>query len=101
MSITILSKIYKTLNIDSSDIVEYVPDAVIWNLYNEKRELIGKDHVRGEQLPIDGYHLVVHVWIRDFKGEYLISQCSANRPTYPMMWERMGGTGCLDGQRVN
>ena len=66
--------------------------AEIWDLYNEKRELLGKDHVRGEQLPIDGYHLVVHVWIRNSKGEYLISQRSANRPTYPLMWECVGGS---------
>lgn len=92
VSLTILSKICKTLNVDFGDIVEYVPDAEIWDLYNEKRELIGKDHVRGEQLPIDGYHLVVHVWIRNSKGEYLISQRSANRPTYPLMWECVGGS---------
>ncbi len=92
VSLTILSKICKTLNVDFGDIVEYVPDAEIWDLYNEKRELIGKEHVRGEQLPIDGYHLVVHVWIRNSKGEYLISQRSANRPTYPMMWECVGGS---------
>ena len=35
--------------------------AEIWDLYNESRELLGRDRVRGEQLPIDGYHLVVHV----------------------------------------
>lgn len=92
VSLTILSKICKTLNVDFGDIVEYVPDAEIWDLYNEKRELIGKEHVRGEQLPIDGYHLVVHVWIRNSKGEYLISQRSANRPTYPLMWECVGGS---------
>lgn len=92
VSLTILSKICKTLNVDFGDIVEYVPDAEIWDLYNEKRELIGKDHVRGEQLPIDGYHLVVHVWIRNSKGEYLISQRSANRPRYPLMWECVGGS---------
>ncbi len=67
-------------------------DTEIWDLYNENRELLGKDHVRGEQLPIDGYHLVVHVWIRNSKGEYLISQRSANRPTYPLMWECVGGS---------
>ncbi|MFR3658572.1 MAG: NUDIX hydrolase [Eisenbergiella sp.] len=72
--------------------MEYVPDAEIWDLYNENRELLGKDHVRGEQLPIDGYHLVVHVWIRNSKGEYLISQRSANRSTYPLMWECVGGS---------
>ena len=73
-------------------VVEYVPDAEIWDLYDENRELLGKDHVRGEQLPIGGYHLVVHVWIRNSKGEYLISQRSANRPTFPLMWECVGGS---------
>lgn len=68
VSLTILSKICKTLNADFGDIVEYVPDAEIWDLYDENRKLLGKDHVRGEQLPIDGYHLVVHVWIRNSKG---------------------------------
>ena len=92
VSLTILSKICKTLHADFGDIVEYVPDAEIWDLYNENRELLGKEHVRGVQLPIDGYHLVVHVWIRNSKGEYLISQRSANRPTYPLMWECVGGS---------
>ena len=94
VSLTILSKICKTLNADFGDIVEYVPDAEIWDLYDENRELLGKDHVRGEQLPIDGYHLVVHVWIRNAKGEYLIAQRSVNRPTFPMVWE------CVDGSVV-
>lgn len=92
VSLTILSKICKTLYADFGDIVEYVPDAEIWDLYNENRELLGKDHIRGEQLPIDGYHLVVCVWIRNSKGQYLISQRSANRPTYPLMWECVGGS---------
>ena len=35
VSLTILSKICKTLNADFGDIVEYVPDAEIWDLYNE------------------------------------------------------------------
>ena len=94
VSLTILSKICKTLNADFGDIVEYVPDAEIWDLYDENRELIGKDHVRGEQLPIDGYHLVAHVWIRNSKGEYLIAQRSANRPTFPLVWE------CVDGSVI-
>ena len=37
----------------------------IWDLYNEKRELTGRDHIRGEEIPQGYYHLVVHVWIRD------------------------------------
>ena len=95
VSLTILSKICKTLNADFGDIVEYVPDAEIWDLYDENRELLGRDHVRGEQLPIDGYHIVVHVWIRNSKGEYLISQRSANRTAFPLVWE------CVDGSVLN
>lgn len=30
--------------------------------------------------------------IRNSKGKYLISQRSANRPTYPLMWECVGGS---------
>lgn len=63
----------------------------IWDLYTANRELLGRDHVRGKQLPVDGYHLVVHVWIRNAKGEYLISQRAANRPTNPLKWECVGG----------
>ncbi len=64
----------------------------IWDLYDENRKLLGRDHVRGKQLPLDGYHLVVNVWIRNSKGEYLISQRAANRPKYPLMWECVGGS---------
>lgn len=42
VSLTILSKICKTLNADFGDIVEYVPDAEIWDLYDENRELLAR-----------------------------------------------------------
>ena len=64
----------------------------LWDLYNERRELTGIDHIRGEEIPQGYYHLVVHVWIRNGKGEYLISQRSADRPAFPLMWECVGGS---------
>ena len=64
----------------------------LWDLYNENRELLGRDLVRGEEIPEGCYHLVVHVWIRNHKGEYLISQRSADRPTFPLIWECVGGS---------
>lgn len=64
----------------------------LWDLYNEKRELSGLLHIRGEEIPKGFYHLVVHIWIRNNKGEYLISQRSADRPTFPLMWECVGGS---------
>lgn len=35
--------------------------------------------------------MVVHVWIRNRKGEYLILQRAADRATFPLMWECVGG----------
>ncbi len=64
----------------------------IWDLYNKKRELTGRDHIRGEEIPQGYYHLVVHVWIRNGKGKYLISQRSADRPMLQLKWECVGGS---------
>lgn len=64
----------------------------LWDLYDEQRRLVGTDHVRGEELPDGCFHLVVHVWIKNSKGEYLISQRAADRPTYPLLWECVGGS---------
>lgn len=64
----------------------------LWDLYTKYREKTGKVHKRGEPIPEGFYHLVVHVWIRNKKGEYLLSQRAANRPTYPLLWECVGGS---------
>ena len=64
----------------------------LWDLYTKYRQKTGKEHIRGEKIPDGCYHLVVHVWIRNSKGEYLISQRSATRPTFPLMWECVGGS---------
>lgn len=64
----------------------------IWDLYTKYREKTGKEHIRGEQIPEGYYHLVVHVWIINKKGEYLISQRAESRPTFPLMWECVGGS---------
>ena len=64
----------------------------LWDLYNERRELTGREHIRGEAVPDGYYHLVVHIWIRNRKGEYLISQRGADRPTHPLKWECVGGS---------
>ena len=64
----------------------------LWDLYTENREPTGRTHIRGEAIPDGFFHLVVHVWIRNSRGEYLISQRSATRPTFPLMWECVGGS---------
>ena len=64
----------------------------LWDLYTEDRQCTGEEHIRGNELPENLYHLVVHVWIKNSKGEYLVSQRSTNRPAFPLMWECVGGS---------
>lgn len=64
----------------------------MWDLYDEKRKLAATDHIRGTELPDNCYHLVVHIWIKNRKGQYLISQRAENRPTHPLLWECVGGS---------
>ena len=64
----------------------------IWDLYDENKNKVGKDWIRGEQIPDNYYHLVVHVWIKNKDGKYLISQRSENRKMHPLMWECVGGS---------
>jgi 8-oxo-dGTP pyrophosphatase MutT (NUDIX family) len=64
----------------------------LWDLYDEFRIPQGKTHVRGTPLPEDGYHLVVHVWIHNQAGQFLMSQRSATRPHDPLKWECVGGS---------
>ena len=51
----------------------------VWDLYDENKNVTGKYCIRGEEIPDDCYHLVVHVWIKNNKGQYLISQRAASR----------------------
>lgn len=63
----------------------------VWDLYNIDRTVIG-EHIRGNKLPANSYHLVVHVWIKNDQGKYLLSQRAKNRPAFPLMWECVGGS---------
>ena len=65
-----------------------------WDLYTKYKEKTNEEYIRQSEclIPEEKYHLVVHVWIRNSKGEYLISQRAANRPTFPLSWECVGGS---------
>ena len=63
----------------------------IWDVYDAERNLTGRTHRRIDPLPEGDYHLVVFVWLRNSKGEYLISKRAPNKG-YPNMWENTGGS---------
>lgn len=64
----------------------------LWDLYDANKILTGKQHTRGEIIPKGFYHLVVHVWIKNKDGKYLIAKRAKNRPTYPLLYECVGGS---------
>ena len=64
----------------------------IWDLFTKESNPTGRTHRRGDPLPSGFYHPGVHVWIRNSKGEYLMSQRAADRPTFPLKWECVGGS---------
>lgn len=63
----------------------------IWDLYDRDRKLIGETHVRGIPLPEGCYHLVVHVWVQNDKGEVLLSKRHPDKH-YGNLWEYLGGS---------
>lgn len=69
----------------------------LWDLYDESRTLTGQTHIRGEKLPKGRYHMVVHVWITDGNGHYLISRRSLHHPAWAGKCETVGGS-CIIGE---
>ena len=66
----------------------------LWDILDENRNKTGRTVQRGKPMKQDEYHLVVHVWIRNSKGEYLISKRTPNK-TYPNKWETTGGSAIV------
>ena len=62
----------------------------IWDIYDRERNLTGRTHRRGCPLDEGDYHLVVHVWIQNSKGEFLVTKRTPNKGD-PNMWESTGG----------
>ena len=64
----------------------------LWDLYDKDKNLTGKTHERGTWIKDGYYHLVVHVWIKNKEGKYLISRRDKEREAYPLFLECPGGS---------
>lgn len=71
-------------------------DSEYWDLFDENKAIKVRHHRRGEKIPNGLYHLVVHSWIMDLSGLFLISQRQRGRPS-ELKWERTGGS-VLEGE---
>jgi len=64
----------------------------IWDVYDSGRNLTGRTHRRIDYpMPKGFYHLVIFAWLRNSKGEILISKRAPNKG-YPNLWESTGGS---------
>ncbi|TCT17173.1 isopentenyldiphosphate isomerase [Natranaerovirga pectinivora] len=62
----------------------------LWDILDKDRNKTGKLIERGQHLKTGEYHLVVFAFIKNSKGELLISKRTPNK-TYPNTWEITGG----------
>lgn len=62
----------------------------LWDVYDENRNKTGRLHRRGDFLEEGDYHLVVHVWLLNSKGEFLLTKRAPNKG-FPNTWETSGG----------
>lgn len=75
--------------------MEYIPNE-IWDVLDSSGDKTRRYVERGRMLPKGDYHLVVHVWKRNSKGEWLIDRRSLNRGTsLDGKWETTGGSAIV------
>ena len=63
----------------------------LWDVYDAERRLTGRRHRRGEEMQEGDYHLAVHIWMLNSRGEFLLTKRAPNKG-YPNMWESTGGS---------
>lgn len=69
----------------------------IWDIYDAYREKTGRTHIRGEDMQAGDFHQVVHVWIVNDKGEYLIQKRQPWKKGWPNMWDCSAAGSAIAG----
>lgn len=67
----------------------------LWDILDEAGNKTGKTIERGKPMGKDEYHLLVHVWIKNSNGEYLITKRAANKAHLPNLWETTVGAAVI------
>ena len=71
-----------------------------WDIYDINRKPTGRTVERGKPMRQGEYHIVVNVWIRNSKGQWLISKRTPNKH-YPLLWEPTGGSAVSGESSLN
>ena len=63
-----------------------------WDLYDAQGRRTGRTMLRGEEVPAGMYHLAVHIWPRNSRGEFLVQRCAPGVQWKPNLWAVTGGS---------
>lgn len=63
-----------------------------WDLCDAQGNSLGEKIIRGQAHRPGTYHIVVCVWIRNSKGQILLTLRSRNKKQFPGLWEGLGGS---------
>ena len=69
-----------------------------WNLYTIDRVITNRVITRGDDIPKNLYHLVVHVCIFNAKNQMLIQQRQTFKKGWPNMWDVTVGGSAMIGE---
>ena len=68
----------------------------LWDLYDKDRKPLNRMHVRGEAFAEGEYYVSCEIWVRNSKGEFLITKRHPDKKA-GNLWEFAGG-GTLAGE---
>ncbi|MFY7861498.1 MAG: NUDIX domain-containing protein [Chitinophagales bacterium] len=63
-----------------------------WDLYDEHGAFLGDKVARGNPIPANKFHRVIHVWIINENKEYLIQKRSTSVAWHPDKWSTTTGS---------
>ena len=64
----------------------------LWDILDGNGNKTGKLHKRGDAMKDGEYRLLVQIWIKNSKGEFLISKRSPKKQDKGNLWECTGGS---------
>ncbi|MCL2773213.1 MAG: NUDIX domain-containing protein [Oscillospiraceae bacterium] len=64
----------------------------LWDILDENGNKTGKLHKRGKAMKEGEFRLLVQIWIKNSKGEFLISKRSPKKQDKAKLWECTGGS---------
>jgi len=72
--------------------------AEIWDVYDMYRRRTGKQIMRGKELKLGDYHIVIHLCLFNKNGEMLIQQRQSDRESWANLWDVTVGGSALAGE---